>query len=97
MGFKKLHKSARKKCRNSRRGQRGRGLGKIFKKAKRFVKKAINSNLGKLAISQGFAHAPKLYDMGTSRIKNKKIRKILQSNMAKGLLNKGIDKAYSKL
>ena len=75
MVFKKSHKSTCKKCRNSRRGQRGRGLEKIFKKAKRFVKKAINSDLGKLAVSQGLAHAPKLYDMGTSRIKNKKIEK----------------------
>ena len=90
MGFKKSHKNASKKCRNSGRGQRGRGLGKTFKKA-------ITSNLGKLAISQGLAHASKLYDMGTSWIKNKKIRKILQSNTAKGLLNKGIDKACSKL
>ena len=97
MGFKKLHKRACKKCRNSRRGQRGRCLGKIFKKSKRFVKKTINSDLGKLAIRQGLPHAPKLYNMDTSRIKTKKIRKILQSNTAKGLLNKRIDKAYSKL
>ena len=74
-----------------------RSTKNILKKAKRFAKQAINSNLGKLAISQGLAHAPKLFDMGTSRIKNKKIRKILQSNMTKGLLNKRIDKAYSKL
>ena len=69
----------------------------MFKKAKRFVKKAINSNLGKLAISQGLAHVPKLYDIGTSKIKNKKIKKLLQSDIAKVLLNDGIDKAYSKL
>ena len=52
---------------------------------------------GKLAISQGLAHAPKLYDIGTSKIKKKKIKKLLQSDIAKGLLNKGVNKAYSKL
>ena len=69
----------------------------MLKKGKRFVKKAINSDLGKLAVIQGLVHAPKLYDIGTSKIKNKQIKKFLQSDIAKGLLNKGIDKAYSKL
>ena len=77
IGFKKSHKCACKNCRNSRRGQRGQYLGKLFKKAKRFIKKVINSDLGKLEINEGLANAPKLYDMGTSRITNKKIRKIL--------------------
>ena len=69
----------------------------MFKKAKSFVKKAINSDLGKLAISHRLAHVPKLYDIGTSKIRNKKIKKLLKSDIAKGLLNNGIDKAYSKL
>ena len=76
MGFKKSHKSACKKCRKRRKEQQGRGLGKMSKKAKWFVKKAINSDLGKLAINQGLAHVPKLYDIGTSKIKNKKNQKI---------------------
>ena len=80
-----------KKCRKSTRGQRGQGLGKMCKRVKRFVKKAMNSDLGKLAISQGLAHAPKLYDIGTSKIKNKKTKKLFQSDIAIGLLNKGID------
>ena len=97
MGFKKSYKSACKKCRKSRKGKRGRGLGKMLKKAVRFVKKAINSDLGKLAISQGLAHVPELYDIGTSKIKNKKIKKLSQSDIAKGLLNKVIDKAYFRI
>ena len=69
----------------------------MFKKAERFVKKAINSDLGKLAICQGLAHVPELYDIGTSKIKNKKIKKLPQSDIAKGLLNKVIDKAYFRI
>ena len=49
----------------------------MSKKTKSFVKKAINSDLGKLAISQGLAHVPRLYDIGTSKIKNNKIKKLL--------------------
>ena len=48
-----------------------------------------------MAISQGLAYASKLYDMGTSRIQNKKVKQLLQSEMKKRLLNKGINKAYS--
>ena len=78
MGFKKSHRSACKKCRKNRKEQRWWGLGKGFKKAKRFVKKAINSHLGKLAISHGLADAPELYNIGTSKLKNKKIKKNFQ-------------------
>ena len=48
-----------------------------------------------MAISQGLAYEPKLYDIGTSINKNKKVKQLLQSEMAKGLLNKGMNKAYS--
>ena len=50
-----------------------------------------------MAISQGLVYAPKLYDMGSSKIKNKKIQKLLKPEMAKSLLNKELDKTYSKL
>ena len=43
-----------------------------------------------MAISQGLAYAPKLYDMATSKIGNKKVKKLLLSEMAKNLLNKGL-------
>ena len=38
----------------------------------------------------------KLYDIGTSKIGNKKVKKLLQSKMAKNLLKKGLNKIYSK-
>ena len=86
MGFKKSRKSACKKCRRNRKGQRGQGFGKMFKKAKSFVKKAINSDLGKLAISQGLAHVPKLYDIGTSKIRNQKNQKIAPIRYSKRIV-----------
>ena len=95
-GFKKYYKSYCKKCAR-RRGQRGRFIGSLFKKAKKLAKKAVKSDIAKMAISQGLAYAPKLYDLDTSRIENKKVKQLLQSEMVKGLLNKGINKAYSNL
>ena len=96
MGFKKSYKSFCKKC-VRRRGQRGRGIGNLFKKAKKLAKKVVKPDIPKMAISQELAYTPKLYNMGTSRIKNKKVKQLLQSEMVKGLSNKGINKAYSKL
>ena len=55
MVFKKSHKSTCKKCRNSRRGQRGRGLEKIFKKAKRFVKKSHKQRPRKISNQPRFS------------------------------------------
>ena len=96
MGFKRSTKSTCKKCMR-RRGQRGCGFGKFFKKAKGLVKKAEKSDLEKLAISQWLAYAPKLLDMGASKIKNKKVKALLKSEMTKKLLNKGTNSLYSKL
>ena len=36
-----------------------------------------------MAIRQGLAYAPKLYDIGTSNIGNKIVKNLLQSEMAK--------------
>ena len=96
MGFKRSTKSTCKNCMRRKR-QRGRGLGKFFKKAKGLVKKAVKSDLEKLAISQGLTYAPKLLDMGASKIKNKKVKALLKSEMTKKLLNKGTNALYSKL
>ena len=58
---------------------------------------AVNSDIAKMAISQGLTYAPKLYHIVTSKIRNEKVKELLQSKMAKNLLNKGLGKAYSKL
>ena len=99
MGFKKSCKSPCKKCKRRRSGHRGGGIKSFFKNAKKLAKKVVNSGIAKMAISQGIAYAPKLYDMGTSKIGIKKVKKFLQSQseMAKNLLNKEPDKVYSKL
>ena len=54
-----------------------------LKKQKKLAQKAVNSDIAKMAISQGLAYAPKLYDIGTSNTGNKIVKKLLQSEMAK--------------
>ena len=43
----------------------------------------VNSDIGKFAIGQGLAYAPKLLDVSASKSKNKKVRQLLQSEMTK--------------
>ena len=52
---------------------------------KTLLRKAAKLDIAKMAMSQGLAYAPKLCDMATSKIKNKNIQKLLQSEMAKSL------------
>ena len=94
MASKKSYKSPWKEYKRRRSGQSGRGIKNVFKKVEKLAKKVVNSGITKMAISQGLAYAPKLYDMSTSKIGNKMVKKLLQSDMAKYLLNKGLDKAY---
>ena len=77
MGFKKSCKSYCRKC-ACQRDQRGRGIGSQLKKVKKLAKTAIKSDTAKMTISQGLAYAPKLYDIGTSRIKNKKVKQLVK-------------------
>ena len=75
MGFKKSLKNPCKKCKKKLSRQRGCGFKSFFKKAKKLAKKTVNSDIAKMAISQGLAYAPKLYDMSTSKIGNERVKK----------------------
>ena len=68
-----------------RRRQRGRGLFS-------FIKKAVKHPAVKSLAKQGLKHLPGLYNAATSRIKNDKLRKVLQLDTAHRLLNKFIDR-----
>ena len=72
--FKKSSKSTYKKCKRRRSRQKGHGIKSFLKKAKKPAKTGVNSDIVKMAISQGLAYAPKLYNMGTSKIGNKKVK-----------------------
>ena len=44
------------------------------------VQKALSSDIGKKYIDEGIKHVPFLYTLGTSKIKNKNLRKALESD-----------------
>ena len=96
-GFQKIIKKSLQKSKKIRSGQKEHGIKSFYKKAKKIAKKTVNSDIAKMAISQRLAYAPKLYDMGNSKIGNKKVKNLLQSKKAKNHSNKGLDKAYLKL
>ena len=65
------------------RAQRGRGLGSVFKKAYKLGKRALNSRLGKSITRAAVSEIPDLLENLGGRVKNKKLKKILTSDLAK--------------
>ena len=73
----------KRKCRRQRLAQTGHGLvGDLAKLGIRMGSKAINSASGKKIIDKGIKQVPNLYKYGTSKIKNKNVRKVLDSDLA---------------
>ena len=54
---------------------------KLFKKGLDVGLRAITSEISKKLISKGIKHAPGLYKIGTSKIKNKNMKKALESDV----------------
>ena len=65
------------------RAQRGRGLGSVFKKAYKLGKRALNSRLGKRITRAAVSEIPDLLENLGGRVKNKKLKKILTSDLTK--------------
>ena len=65
------------------RAQRGRGLGSVFKKAFRLSKKALNSRLGRRITRAAISEIPDVLENLGGRVKNKKLKKLLTSDLAK--------------
>ena len=68
--------------RNRRRRQRRRGIGRLIKK---LIKFPIVRELTKKALKQ----ASKVYSKFADKVKNKKLKRILQSDIANSLVEKG--------
>ena len=65
------------------RAQRGRGLSSVFKKAYKLGKRALNSRLGKRITRAAVSEIPDLLENLGGRVKNKRLKKILTSDLAK--------------
>ena len=80
-----------------KRGQGGPSFKNIFKKVKAATEKAARSDIGKLAISKGLEHLPRLYAKGASKIKIKKVKSHLDFGAAHSLINTGTRRLSSTL
>ena len=67
----------------ARRNQRGRGIGSVFKKAFRLGKRALNSRLGKKVARAVVAEVPDVLETLGEKVKNKRLKRILTSDLAK--------------
>ena len=80
MSYRKRQRAA---LRRRARAQRGRGLGSIFKKAYKLGKRALNSRLGKRIARAAVSEIPDVLENLGGRVKNKRLKKILTSDLAK--------------
>ena len=65
------------------RAQRGRGIGSFFKKAYKLGKRALNSRLGKRIAKAAISEIPDVLENLGGKVKNKRLKKILTSDLAK--------------
>ena len=65
------------------RAQRGRGLGSVFKKAFKLGKRALNSRLGKRIARAAVSEIPDVLENLGGKVKNKRLKRILTSDLAK--------------
>ena len=60
---------------------------------KKVAKAVITQKIGKMALNE----LPNLYEKGTNKIKDKKIKKLLQSDLANSLVDTGAEYSRQKL
>ena len=70
-----------------------RGIGKIFKFAKKVAKNPIVKELGKMALKE----LPGVYNKATIKIENKRAKILLQSDLANSLIDMGAAYGPNKL
>ena len=73
----------RQALRRRARAQRGRGIDSFFKKAYKLGKRALNSRLGKRIARAAISEVPDVLENLGGKVKNKRLKKILTSDLAK--------------
>ena len=86
-----------KKIRRRRR-QAGRGVGENLAKLDiEMGSKALNSSFGKRFINKGIDNIPNMFKFGVSKIKNKNLKRALDSEMADMVVEKAQKKSSSQV
>ena len=80
---KKIPYRERQRATLRRRAQRGRGFGSLLKKGFKLGKKALNSRLGKKISRAIISEVPDVLEKLSGKVKNKRLNKILTSDLVK--------------
>ena len=65
----------------------------LFKKGLKPGSKAVSSEIGKKLIDEGIKHVPEFYKLGKSKIRNKNVRRALDSDVANYIVKETQKKA----
>ena len=80
-----------------RRAQRGRGIDSILKKGFKLGKRALNSRLGKRVARAVVSEVPDVLEKLSGKVKNKRLKSILTSDLAKTGTDYATGLAFEKL
>ena len=72
-------------------GQKGSGIGNI---ARSVANDSFVRDIGKKLISKGINSIPSLFKKGSNKIKNKRLKKIAQSEIMSDIVNKGTNRLH---
>ena len=73
------------------------GAKTLLKRSQTLVQKPCSSEIGKKVIDEEINYAPELYRLGTSKIRNKNVRRALNSDVANYNVQKTQKKAKEDL
>ena len=98
-GNVRIKRKYKKRVANSgkRRVQRGRGFKSFFKKAYKFGKKALNNKTVRSIGREILQNVPDAVEMLGNKVKNKKLKKILNSDITRTGVNLASGYAIDKL
>ena len=80
-----------------RAAQRGRGIGSFLKKGFKLGKRALNSRLGKRLARAAISEVPNVLESLGGKVKNRRLKKILTSDLAKTGVDYATGLALEKL
>ena len=80
-----------------RAAQRGRGIGSFLKKGFKLGKRALNSRLGKRLARAAISEVPDVLESLGGKVKNRRLKKILTSDLAKTGVDYATGLALQKL
>ena len=73
------------------RGQKGRGLGDVFKAV---ANSPFAQEIGKKIVTKGVNSIPSLFKRGTKKIRNKHLRKMAESEIMSDIVDEGTRRLY---